>query len=109
MKKKNKLYGVGFPKGSFERMIKVNQSTNKYIDGLYKRRNRLRRIKNKKQFRKLFLQDENFYELGVSNSCFLTEEIIKDRPLRELKRIYNWLLDVILDNVTKEIQRRKIK
>lgn len=42
MKKKNKLYGAGWPKGLFERMVEVNQGCNKYIDGLYKRRNRLK-------------------------------------------------------------------
>lgn len=69
----------------------------------------MRKIRNKKQFKKLFLQDFNFYELKVSNSCFLIEEIIEDKSLKALKRIYNWLLDVMLDNITKEIQKRKIK
>ena len=35
MKKKNEVYGTGFSKGSFERMVKVNQGIDRYIDGLY--------------------------------------------------------------------------
>ena len=60
LKKKNKLYGAGWPKGSFKRMVEVNQGYNKTID--YKE--------------KLYREEERRMKL--------LEEFISDIPIRSV-------------------------
>lgn len=116
MSKKNKLYGTGFSKGSFERMVEVNQGYNKTIDGLYKRRSKMkfeayellvlcRLAKNFRQqvekiLKKLPERERNVLKFRVFNEFTLekvakiigvTRERIRQLEAKALRKL-NWQL-----------------